>query len=245
MDQIRDYIATNEANDIGTGHYRSGKHNPNNMIIDTTNRKFEGEEPGIRAVLGLIIENIDKKAPLDIFREILSKYIVRTINTPEFFISVVCDMIDSGSYFDNDNKPKNLTDEEKKSDVNTKIHQQRIKIYITRELGMKSNMNKIHCLVWEQCTYILQSMIKHENYYRDKPDNFDTLCLLKKIKQINSVIYSRSNKILKYHEALMGFLTMRKITVEGDGEYMKRIKVNLDTLILIGGIHVLCRPDLV
>ena len=43
MDQIRDYIATNEANDIGTGHYRNGKHNPNNMIIDTTNRKFEGE----------------------------------------------------------------------------------------------------------------------------------------------------------------------------------------------------------
>ena len=37
------------------GNYRSGKDNPNNRMIDTTDRNFEGENPGIGAALGLTI----------------------------------------------------------------------------------------------------------------------------------------------------------------------------------------------
>ena len=57
------------------------------MIIDTTIRNVVGEEPGIGAVLGLIIENIDKKFPFDIFRDKLSNYIVIIFNNPENVVS--------------------------------------------------------------------------------------------------------------------------------------------------------------
>ena len=57
------------------------------MIINTTIRNVVGEEPGIGAVLGLIIENIDKKLPFDIFRDKLSNYIVITFNNPENVVS--------------------------------------------------------------------------------------------------------------------------------------------------------------
>ena len=60
-DQTSDYIETNEANDMGTNHYRSEKHKLINTIINTININFDGKEPGIGAVLGLRIKNIQKR----------------------------------------------------------------------------------------------------------------------------------------------------------------------------------------
>ena len=57
-------------------------------------------------------------------------------------------MIDTRLYFDNVNKPKYLSCEEKKFGVNVQIQKQRIKLYVTRELVMKSNLKKIHGLIW-------------------------------------------------------------------------------------------------
>ena len=51
-------------------------------------------------------------------------------------ISVVRDVIHPRPYFENANKPKEITDEEKKSYLNVKVNQQRIELYMTRELGM-------------------------------------------------------------------------------------------------------------
>ena len=54
-DRINNYTSINEANDKGTSHYRSGKTNPNNTIIGTTNRYFKVAEPVIGSMLGLIM----------------------------------------------------------------------------------------------------------------------------------------------------------------------------------------------
>ena len=54
--------------------------------------------------MDLKIQNIYKKAPFDIFRENLSKNIVRDVYNPEGVISIVCDMIDLKSSFENNNK---------------------------------------------------------------------------------------------------------------------------------------------
>ena len=110
-------------------------------------------------------------------------------------ISVVHDMIDPSSSFDDYNKPNDLTDDETKSYANIKIHQKTIKLYVTRELGTNINLDKIHGLVLGQCTHSLQSMIKNENDYKDKSNTFDILWLMKQLKQITAGIDSISNKI--------------------------------------------------
>ena len=99
-------------------------------------------------MLGIRIENIDKKAPFDVFIENMSNYTVRTFNNPEGVISVMCDMIGPRSYFYNDSSPKGLTDEENNSVANVQIKQQRIKLYMKRELVTKRNLKNIHGLVW-------------------------------------------------------------------------------------------------
>ena len=41
---------------------------------DTPSQKIEGEEPSIGVVLGSSFENIEKKAPFEIFREKMCNY---------------------------------------------------------------------------------------------------------------------------------------------------------------------------
>ena len=82
VDLTSEYTATKKADDMGTVHYRVRTQNPKNTIIDVTNKSVEGMEPGIGYALGLRIENIDKKAPFDIFIDKLSNYIVRSVNNP-------------------------------------------------------------------------------------------------------------------------------------------------------------------
>ena len=91
-------------------------------------------------------------------------------------------MIYQSSQFYNDNNPKELTDEDKRYDVNVQIHKQRIKLYVTIELIMKRNLNNVYGLVWVEFTHSLKSMIKHEKYYKDKSNTFDILWLLNQLK---------------------------------------------------------------
>ena len=64
-------------------------------------------------MLGLRIDKIDKKALFDILREKISIYILRTVTNPESLVSVVSDMIDRTSIFDNSNNTKDINIENK------------------------------------------------------------------------------------------------------------------------------------
>ena len=55
-------------------------------MIGTTNRYSKVKKPVIGSTLGLLIYYIDKKVPLDIFRDKLSKYLVGTVKSPEYVI---------------------------------------------------------------------------------------------------------------------------------------------------------------
>ena len=59
--------------------------------------------------------------------------------------------------------PKDLIIENKKSEVKVQIQNQRIKMYITKEMEMINNIDSINDNVWWQCTYPLQNMINHLN----------------------------------------------------------------------------------
>jgi len=60
---------------------------------------------------------------------------------------VVRDEVDPIVDFEPNNLPKDLTEEEKKSGVKVAIQQQRIKLYVTRELELENNKRKIYSLV--------------------------------------------------------------------------------------------------
>ena len=66
---------------------------------------------------------------------------------------VVHDTVDQSSSVENDNDTKDLTNEEKNSEVNVQTQNQKIKLYVTIELGMKINMNNILDLVWVKFTH--------------------------------------------------------------------------------------------
>ena len=83
----------------------------------------------------------------------MSNYIVRNVNNPEDMLLVVHDTVDQSSSVENDNETKYLTNEEKNSEVNVQTQNQKIKLYVTIELGMKINMNNILDLVWVKFTH--------------------------------------------------------------------------------------------
>ena len=57
--------------------------------------------------------------------------------------------------------PKNLSSEDKKSEVKIHIQNQRVKTYVKKEMDMVNNIESIHAKIWGQCTEKLHNMIKH------------------------------------------------------------------------------------
>ena len=54
--------------------------------------------------------------------------------------------------FKNTSKPADLTDEEKKSEVDVGIKNEKIKEYVKNRNLIKSNLKKIYSLIYENCT---------------------------------------------------------------------------------------------
>ena len=57
--------------------------------------------------------------------------------------------------------PKYLNTEDKKSKVKIQIKNQRIKIYVMKDMDMVNNIEYIYVKIWGKCTMLLQNMIKH------------------------------------------------------------------------------------
>ena len=65
------------------------------------------------------------------------------------------------------------------------------------------------------------------------------------LKKLTSGLDNKSNKRCNLFDALYAFVTMKQGETESDVNYMKRFRVNLDTLISAGGKHILYSPELV
>ena len=61
--------------------------------------------------------------------------------------------------------PKDLTIEYKKYEVREQIYNQRIKMYVTKEMNMVNNIDSIYAKIWGQCADPPQKMIKHINEF--------------------------------------------------------------------------------
>ena len=60
--------------------------------------------------------------------------------------------------FERENKPSELTVEEKRSAVDVEIHREEIKEYVKDLKTIKSNLKKIYSLIYGNCTNSVQTM---------------------------------------------------------------------------------------
>ena len=231
----------------------SGRSNNNNNRRNNDNRRsnyggnertWEGDKPEVKAVLGLRTEWLDKKVSYRVFLEKMIEYVLREIDNPKDVLPVLKTQEDPLPKFEAANMPAELSDEDKKSEVKKSIQSHEIKLFVQRKQELISNMQKIYGLVKGQCSASLRAVLKTESDYEEKDGEQDVLWLLENLKKLTSGLDSKGNKRCNLFDALLAFITMRQGDTESDTSYMKRFRVNTDTLIAAGGQHIFCSPEL-
>ena len=227
------------------GNRNQSRNQPNRPVaVDTTSKSFNGEEPNVGAVLGLKIEKIDAKVTYDVFREKMCNYIGRKISDGDLIVCLVRDYTDPIKEFEADNKPKALTDDEADDPTEKAIHNEMVKLYVKQHALIRSNIKKVYALIWGQCSEPLQTLVRNNDEYKEKEKKKDVVWLLKQLKALTSGIDVLSNKRETLHDALVNFVTMRQGRSESLDDYMKRVKSNIELLVLAGGRHFLCCPEI-
>ena len=126
-------------------------------------------------------ENMTNKVNYDSFCEKLNIFIMNEFKGGENVVEVTQNpSIDIISFFENDNKPEELTEEEKKSTIDREIKKEEIKDYVKDLKLIKSNLKKVYNLIYGNCTESVQTMIKTDSKYEDKSKTFDYKWILKK-----------------------------------------------------------------
>ena len=91
----------------------------------------------------------------------MGNYISRTTKYDNKVVGIVETYKYVRATYGTNHTPKGLIIEDKKSEVNIQIHNQRIKMYATKDMGMVNNIDSIHENIWGQCKEPLQNMIKN------------------------------------------------------------------------------------
>ena len=79
--------------------------------------------------------------------------------------------VDAVENFKRLHKPKELTDEEKWSDIETEIKKEEIKEFVKNLNTAKSNLKKMHILVCGNCTDGVQTLLKSDSDCEEKSQN--------------------------------------------------------------------------
>ena len=88
---------------------------------------------------------------------------------------------------------KYLRIEENKSEVKIKIHNQHIKMYVTKNMDMVNNIDSIHVKIWGKFTELLQNMINHIDKSTMKHNDKYVIWLPKYLKTVSTGIDSLGN----------------------------------------------------
>ena len=88
---------------------------------------------------------------------------------------------------------KYLRIEDKKCEVKIKIHNQHIKMYVTKKVDMVNNIDSIHVKIWGKCTELLHNMINHIDKSAMKHNDKYVIWIPKYLKTFSTGIYSLGN----------------------------------------------------
>ena len=96
-------------------------------MFSSNERTWEGDTPEIGAVLGLRTEYLNKNTSFRLFMEKMEEYILRKLDNGSDVLPLVREQKDPGIRFEKNHLPKELSTENKKSEVKVEVHKQRIK----------------------------------------------------------------------------------------------------------------------
>ena len=108
--------------------------------MDTEDKNYDGDTPEVDSILALRTEKITKKLTFDTFREKLATYINIELTHATDVVCVVKHIKGTKINFYNNNKPKDLTEEEAKSSMNKMIQDQEVKQYVYKKQDFKNNL---------------------------------------------------------------------------------------------------------
>ena len=213
--------------------------------VSSTPRDFEGATPLVGGILGLRSENMIKKVNYDQFCEKLYTYIVNNFKNGDAIVEVTrncsAPIIDD---FIVTHKPKELSDEDKKSDIEVEIKREEIKEFVKGLSLVKSNLKKLYTLVYGNCTDGAHTMLKADSEYDEKSRVFDYEWLFKKVKSIVSGLDTKVNLRVSLHASMLNFLTMRQGESETNDDCLTRFKSSTETLKLAGGEHIFVSKEM-
>ena len=82
-------------------------------------------------------------------------------------------------------------------------------------------------IVIGQCAPPLRSTIKHDAEYGINSSDFNTLWLLKKIRNTTAGVDMKVNPVLTLHEHMLVFMTTRQGQSESDNDYLNELNSRL------------------
>ena len=160
----------------GNNNHRNNSNSRNNnarrSLFSANERSWGGDKPEIGAVLGLRMETLDNKQSFRMFMEKMVEYVLREISNPNDVLELLTEQKDPRPAL-KANIPTGLSSEEKKNDVLVAIQSQRIKLYVSREMELDTNMLKIYGLIKGQCSRSLLAILKQGKEYDQKNSSQD------------------------------------------------------------------------
>ena len=214
-------------------------------VQSSTTSDFEGATTKLNAILALRSENVNKKVNYDRFLEKLAIYVINELKNGDSIIEITrnpnAKIIED---FQKENKPEELSDEDKKSTVDIEIHKEEIKEYVKDLKQIKTNLKKIYGIVFGNCTESVQTMTRTDSEYEQKSKIFDHAWLLQKVKTIVSGLDTKVNLRVSLHDVIINFMLLKQFGNETNEAYHSRFKSMVETLKIAGGEHILISPEM-
>ena len=211
----------------------------------STSRDFEGATPKLGAILALRSENITLKTNYDRFLEKLATCIVNELKDGDFIVEITKNpKVKIIENFVHNNKPTELSDDEKEFTVDVEIHKEEIKEYVKDLKLMKGNLKKVYTIVFGNCTDSVQTMIKTDSEYEEKSKTFDHAWLFEKVKTIVSGLDTKVNLRVSLHDVMLNFMLLKQFPNETNEAHHTKFKSMIETLKIAGGEHLLVSPSM-
>ena len=96
----------------------------------------------------------------------------------------------------------------------------------------------MYILVFGNCTYGVQILLKAGDLYKEQTCAFNYMRLLKTTKMIVSGIDMKISPHISLYAALMNFLLLKQYMDTSNDIYLTRFKSSVNTLNLAGGSHI-------
>ena len=241
--------SASESNSESDNTRRRGNNNNNrrqdrNQVQLSNPKNYEGNIPEIGAILALKYEKLDKKAQFQTFIEKALNYAISNYKDGGDIAPLLQDLVDPLPEFERKRKPKSLTDEQKKDTVNLDIYKERVKIYVSREMNLTRNIEKMYGVLWGQCSSALQAKIKGSTAYSVESRDLNTLWLAKELKKATAGIDTKTDPRTSIIDSLNTLIRMKQGASEPNDNYLERFKAAVSTVELSHGDHIFCSKDI-